>query len=76
MLRTALRELDQSPGTRAPEAIQLDIAGLRSWRLEPYSLTAWYFERSGQVVVVRLLSDSEQPGSGTDRQSLFFEDQA
>jgi len=56
----ALRHLQQNPGTGSPRIGQeLDIPGLRSWRVSGFPLIWFYFEREDCLDVVRLLGERQ-----------------
>lgn len=40
---------------------ELDIDGLRAWRLDGFPLSLWYFERADHVLVVRLVGQRQDP---------------
>lgn len=55
-LQKAFGELARNPAIGSPLiGQQLGIAGLRAWRLDRFPISAWYFDRDGQVLVVRLV---------------------
>lgn len=55
-LEAALLQLSREPGIGSPAIGQtLDVDGLRSWRLNGFPLSLWYFERASHVDVVRLV---------------------
>lgn len=55
-LETALLQLSREPGIGSPAiGHELEVPGLRSWRLNGFSLSLWYFERDNHVDVVRLV---------------------
>lgn len=55
-LQEALLQLSRDPGIGSPAIGQtLDVDGLRSWRLNGFPLSLWYFERDSHVDVVRLV---------------------
>ncbi len=55
-LETALIQLSREPGIGSPAIGQaIDVDGLRSWRLNGFPLSLWYFERQNYVEVVRLV---------------------
>jgi toxin ParE1/3/4 len=55
-LQKALGELERNPSIGSPLIGQrLDIAGLRSWRLNRFPLSVWYFERGDHVLVIRVV---------------------
>ncbi len=61
-LKKALNALEQQPGMGSPAIGQeLDIEGLRAWRLDGFPLSLWYFERSDHVLVVRLVGQRQNP---------------
>ncbi|PKO90403.1 MAG: plasmid stabilization system protein [Betaproteobacteria bacterium HGW-Betaproteobacteria-10] len=56
----ALQHLQQNPGTGSPRiGQQLDIPGLRSWRVSGFPLIWFYFEREDHLDVVRLLGERQ-----------------
>ena len=55
-LEAALLQLSRDPGIGSPAIGQaLEVDGLRSWRLNSFSLSLWYFERASHVDIVRLV---------------------
>ena len=61
-LKKALQALEQQPGMGSPAIGQeLDIDGLRAWRLDGFPLSLWYFERAEHVLVVRLVGQRQDP---------------
>jgi len=62
-MKKALHALEQQPGIGSPAiGKELDIDGLRAWRLDGFPLLLWYFERADHLLVVRLVwqrQDSE-----------------
>ncbi|WP_157267748.1 type II toxin-antitoxin system RelE/ParE family toxin [Azohydromonas aeria] len=59
----ALEELSTNPGMGSPVLGQtLGVEGLRTWRLDGFPLTFWYFERDEHVDVVRLVGQRQDPG--------------
>lgn len=55
-LEKALLQLSRDPGIGSPTIGQaFDVQGLRSWRLNGFPLSLWYFERDSHVDVVRLV---------------------
>lgn len=55
-LQKASRELAQEPGLGSSAlGIELGIEGLRTWRLDGFPLSLWYFERADHVLVVRVV---------------------
>lgn len=58
--REALKQIEQNPGTGSPRIGQeLDIPGLRSWRVAGFPLIWFYFEREDYLDVVRLLGERQ-----------------
>ena len=56
VLEAALLQLSREPGIGSPAIGQaLDVDGLRSWRLNGFPLSLWYFERERHVEIVRLV---------------------
>jgi toxin ParE1/3/4 len=61
-MKKALQALEQQPGMGSPAIGQeLDIGGLRTWRLDGFPLSLWYFERADHVLVVRLVGQRQDP---------------
>ncbi|MCF8205837.1 MAG: type II toxin-antitoxin system RelE/ParE family toxin [Methylotenera sp.] len=59
-MQEALHALAQQPGIGSPAIGQeLDIDGLRAWRLNGFPLSFWYFERADHVLVVRLVGQRQ-----------------
>ena len=55
-LETAQLQLSRDPGLGSPAiGLMLNVAELRSWRLNGFPLSLWYFERDSSVDVVRLV---------------------
>ncbi len=55
-LEEALLQLSRDPCIGSPAIGHvLDVEGLRSWRLNGFPLSLWYFERDNQVDIVRLV---------------------
>ena len=55
-LEVALVQLSRDPGIGSPRIGQaLEVEGLRSWRLNGFPLSLWYFERDSHVDVVRVV---------------------
>jgi toxin ParE1/3/4 len=38
---------------------ELDVAGLRTWRIDGFPLTFWYFEREMHIDVARLVGQRQ-----------------
>lgn len=58
--REALNQIEQSPGMGSPRiSQQLDIPGLRGWRVSSFPLVWFYFERDDFLDVVRLLGERQ-----------------
>lgn len=56
----ALREIAQNPGIGSPTLGQeLEIAGMRSWRITRFPLSFWYFERETHVDIARLVGQRQ-----------------
>ena len=61
-MKKALRALELQPGMGSPAIGQeLDIAGLRAWRIEGFPLSLWYFERADHLLIVRLVGQRQDP---------------
>ena len=58
--RDALSRIEQNPGMGSPRIGQeLDIPGLRNWRVSGFPLIWFYFEREDHLDVVRLLGERQ-----------------
>ncbi|MBA3057902.1 MAG: type II toxin-antitoxin system RelE/ParE family toxin [Gammaproteobacteria bacterium] len=58
--RLALKQIEQEPGMGSPRLGQLaDIPGLRSWRVNGFSLVWLYFEHDDHLDVIRLLGERQ-----------------
>jgi toxin ParE1/3/4 len=61
-MKKALQALEQQPGLGSPAiGLELDIDGLRAWRLDGFPLSLWYFERAEHGLVVRLVGQRQDP---------------
>jgi toxin ParE1/3/4 len=61
-MKKTLHALEQQPGMGSPAIGQeLEIEGLRAWRLDGFPLSLWYFERADHVLVVRLVGQRQDP---------------
>lgn len=61
-MKEALHALERQPGIGSPAIGQeLDVGGLRAWRLNGSPLSLWYFERADHVLVVRLVGQRQDP---------------
>lgn len=59
-LEKALDELTRQPGIGSPGLGQeLDVAGMRKWRIDGFPLTFWYFERETYKDVARLVGERQ-----------------
>jgi toxin ParE1/3/4 len=59
-LRTALDRIEERPGVGSPRFEQeLGLEGLRSWSLDTFPVTIFYFERDDALDVWRLLRQSQ-----------------
>lgn len=58
--RDVFNQIEQNPGMGSPRVgQQLDIPGLRSWRVSGFPLIWFYFEREDYLDVVRLLGERQ-----------------
>ena len=65
-LQKALEEIKRNPGIGSPILGQeLGVAGMRTWLIEGFPLTFWYFERETQVDIARLVGQ-RQDAMGID----------
>jgi len=61
-MKKALHALELQPGMGSPAIGQeLNIDGLRAWRLDGFPLSLWYFEGADHVLVVRLVGQRQDP---------------
>lgn len=59
-LHKALAALLRNPAIGAPSlGREIGIGGLRTWRIDGFPLTFWYFERAGYVDVARLVGQRQ-----------------
>ena len=59
----ALQDLERNPSIGSPTLGKLlGIAALRTWRLQGFPLTFWYFERAELIEVIRLVGQRQEPG--------------
>ncbi len=59
-LAKTLQELERHPAIGSPTLGQvLGIDELRTWRIDGFPLTLWYFERADHVDVVRLVGQRQ-----------------
>jgi toxin ParE1/3/4 len=59
-LEKALDELTRQPGIGSPVLGQkLGVAGMRTWRIDGFPLTFWYFERETHNDVARLVGQRQ-----------------
>ena len=55
-LAQALAELERNPGIGSPTLGQhIGIQAMRTWRLDGFPLSFWYFERSDHLDIARLV---------------------
>lgn len=73
-LQRALAALARNPAIGSPAlGREIGIGGLRTWRIDGFPLTFWYFERADYVDVARLVGqrqdalrvDPDQPPSAS-----------
>jgi len=59
-LLKALEALQRNPAIGSPAlGRELGIDGLRTWMIEGFPLTFWYFERDSQIDVARLVGQRQ-----------------
>ena len=59
-LARALQELERQPGIGSPAlGHELGLAGMRTWLVEGFPLTFWYFERETHLDVARLVGQRQ-----------------
>jgi toxin ParE1/3/4 len=59
-LERGLRELERQPAIGSLTLGQaIGLAGMRTWRVDGFPLTYWYFERETLVDVARLVSQRQ-----------------
>lgn len=60
-LQNASRDLEQQPGMGSPAlGIELGIEGMRTWRLDDFPLSLWYFERADHVLIARVIGHRQE----------------
>lgn len=60
VLQRALDTLEQNPAIGSPSlGRELGIDGLRTWLIDGFPLTFWYFERESHVDVARLVGQRQ-----------------
>ena len=65
-LAKATGEIEAHPAIVSPRLGQaLGVEGLRTWRIDGFPLSWWYFERFDHVDIVRLVGHRQDP-SGID----------
>lgn len=59
----ALQDLERNPSIGSPALGRLlGIEELRTWRLQGFPLTFWYFERADHIEVIRLVGQRQDQG--------------
>jgi toxin ParE1/3/4 len=59
----ALQDLERNPSIGSPSLGRLlGIEELRTWRLQGFPLTFWYFERVDHIEVIRLVGQRQDLG--------------
>ena len=59
-LKAALQTLQQQPGIGSPIlGGELGIAEMRTWLVEGFPLTFWYFERETHIDIARLVGQRQ-----------------
>jgi toxin ParE1/3/4 len=59
-LQKALKDLQCNPGIGSPAlGHELGIDGLRTWLIDGFPLTFWYFERETHIDVARLVGQRQ-----------------
>ncbi len=59
-LQRALRELENQPAIGSPTlGQQMGLAGMRTWRVDGFPLTFWYFERETHIDIARLVGQRQ-----------------
>ena len=62
-LQKALLELERNPAIGSPAmGLALGIVGMRTWRIEGFPLSFWYFERPQAIDVARLVGHRQDAG--------------
>lgn len=60
----ALQDLEHNPAIGSPTlGKMLGVESLRTWRLQGFPLTFWYFERAEHIDVVRLVGRRQDQGT-------------
>lgn len=59
----ALQNLERNPSIGSPTLGKLlGIDALRTWRLQGFPLTFWYFDRADHIEVIRLVGQRQDQG--------------
>jgi len=59
----ALAELELNPAIGSPTLDkQIDVEGLRTWWIDGFPLSFWYFERADHLDVARLIGQRQDQG--------------
>ena len=59
----ALAELELNPAIGSPSLGKvIDVEGLRTWRIDGFPLSFWYFERAEHIDVARLIGQRQDQG--------------
>ena len=59
----ALQDLERNPSIGSPTLGKLlGIDELRTWRVQGFALTFWYFERANHIEVIRLVGQRQDQG--------------
>lgn len=60
----ALLELERNPASGSPAlGKEIGIEGLRTWRVDGFPLSIWYFEHGDHVDVARLVGQRQDQGN-------------
>ena len=59
-LQRALDTLEENPGIGSPAlGLEIGVDGMRTWPVDAFPLTFWYFEREVYVDIVRLVGQRQ-----------------
>lgn len=63
-LQKAQQDVERQPSIGSPPlGIELEIEGMRTWRLDGFPLSLWYFERADHVLIVRVIGQRREAES-------------
>ena len=61
-VKEAITQLEANPAIGSPRIGQeIEVAGLRTWRLNGFPATVWYFEQKDHIDIVRVIGERQDP---------------